>query len=217
MSGSRSFLKLVFLFALVVGIAPLSACGGPKVVHSAVKAGDMPSGADWTGVYYSQIYGYLHLIKEGDTINGRWRNTAGDTWGELSGKVTGNLLRYEWTNHKIGLVGPSATSHGKGYFLYTRPHEGEADELHGEWGLEESDAGNAWSAVKQKDMKPDFKSVVPDEYEGRGEGGGWDQSNSTAKPPTGDGDNGDSSGSDDSGGDNSPPPSDDPLNGGGGL
>lgn len=175
MSGFRSILRVVVLLAFAALVIPLSACG-QKVVHSKVKAGDMPPGAEWTGVYYSQIYGYLHLIKEGDTVNGRWRTTEGDAWGELSGKVEGNLLRYEWTNHKIGLVGPSATSHGKGYFLYTRPHEGEADELHGQWGLDDSDSGTKWVCVKQKDMKPDFKSVLPDEYQRRGQGGGWDES-----------------------------------------
>ncbi len=213
MSGFRSILKIVFLLALAALVVPLSGCG-QKVVHSKVKAGDMPPGAEWTGVYYSEIYGYLHLIKEGDTVNGRWRTTDGASWGELSGKTDGNLLRYSWTNHKIGLVGPSATTSGKGYFLYTRPHEGEADEIHGQWGLEQSDSGNKWDCVKQKGMKPDFKAVLPDEYQRRGQGGGWDDSGGGSKAGSGDNGGGDE-GAAGSSGDDSDQPSGDPLNNGG--
>ena len=210
MSGFRSILKVVFLLALAALVVPLSACG-QKVVHSNVKPGDMPPGATWTGVYYSEIYGYLHLIKEGDTVNGRWRTTDGAEWGELTGKVDGNLLRYSWKNHKIGMVGPSASTSGKGYFVYSRPHKGEADEIHGQWGLQDSDSGSKWDCVKQKGMKPNFKSVLPDEYQRRGVGGGWDQS-SGGGSKAGSGDNGgDDQGAAGSSGD-SDNPSGDPLN-----
>ena len=102
------------LFPMMISVAltlPLAAgglgCDGtpaPKV--AAVKAGDMPEGGDWSGVYYDQTNGYLHAVKEGDTVSAKWRTTAGDAWGELSGKVTGDLLKFEWKEHRIGMVGP---------------------------------------------------------------------------------------------------------------
>ncbi len=150
---------------LSIGVGACNSNSGPKV--AAVKAGDMPDGGDWTGVYYSQTYGYLHLIKEGDTVSGKWRNTAGDAWGEMSGKVTGNLLKYEWKEHNIGMVGPSATTSGRGYFLYSSPKAGEAHELPGEWGLKTDETGQTWKAVKQANMQPNPDSVMPDEIEGR--------------------------------------------------
>ena len=42
-----------------------------------------------------------------------------------------------------------------------------------------------WHAVKQQNMKPNPNSVMPDEVEGRGVGGGWDD-NGEGKKPKGD-------------------------------
>jgi hypothetical protein len=153
------------------------ACGpdkdAPKV--ATVKAGEMPSGGEWAGVYFSPLYGYLHIVTDGKAVNGGWRTAAGDAFGELHGETDGNLLKYEWKERRIGAVGADAVKKGKGYFVYKIPKAGEAHEIHGEWGLGESEAGNTWSAVKQKNMPPDLKAVQPDEYEGRVTGGGWDE------------------------------------------
>ena len=83
------------------------------------------------------------------------------------------------------MVGPSADRHGKGYFVYTRPAKAgskDPDEIHGQWGLGENESGNKWDAVKQTNMEPDPKSVMPDEVErGAGvSGGGWDESSGSA-------------------------------------
>lgn len=163
---------------IVVALAALGAVGcGPSQQSkvAAVKAGDLPVGGDWQGVYYSPVYGYLHLVKEGNSVSGKWRTADGSAWGELHGTVTGDLLKYEWIEHKIGLVGPSATSKGRGYFKYSSPKEGEAHEIQGEWGLNQDETGSSWQAVKQQNMRADPDSVMPDELEGRGVGGGWDE------------------------------------------
>lgn len=197
MFGARTLLKAAFVVTLAVPLAgSLSACnkGQPDTKFAHVKPGDMPVGGEWTGVYYSQTYGYLHLVKEGDTISGKWRTTAGGAWGEMSGKVTGDLYKYEWTEHKIGMVGPSATSKGRGYFRYTEPKEGEAHVIKGEWGLGQDETGQSWEAVKQQNMRPDPDSVIPDEVERRGVGGGWDE----GQQPAGGGE--DSGGGEGSGG-----------------
>jgi hypothetical protein len=163
--------------------------GQDPAKHPVIKAGEMPQGAEWQGVYFSPLYGYLHIVTDGKAVNGAWRTAAGDAFGELHGEIDGNVLHYEWKERRIGAVGADAVKKGKGYFIYTIPKAGEAHEIRGEWGLGDDEAGNKWQAVKQKNMPPDLKSVQPDEYEGRVTGGGWDS--------------GDSSGDDKSGGDKS--------------
>ncbi len=146
-----------------------------KTNIASIHAGEMPNGGSWNGVYYDQVFGYLHLTVDGSAANGAWRTVAGDAWGELFGEVDGDLLKYEWTQHKIGMIGANATSSGKGYFRYTIPKADEAHVIVGEWGMGDDALGQKWEAVKQKNMDPEPKSVRPDEIEGRMSGGGWDQ------------------------------------------
>jgi hypothetical protein len=177
-------------------LVPLGAvgCGSSDdehIVKSKVKSGNMPAEGSWRGVWYSQLYGYLHLLKDGDKVHGKWRTTAGDKWGEMHGSVEGDLYRYEWEENRIGMFGPNAKAHGKGYFKYVVPdHENADHEIHGEWGLDESDAGNEWKAIKQRRMEPDPNSVMPDETQTAVEGGDWDGTSG------GGGDSKDSSGGD---------------------
>jgi hypothetical protein len=176
MVGTRGIARLSVLACLTLPLAGTVACGGaPKGdAHSIPKAGDMPEGGDWTGVYFSPTYGHLHLVKEGASISGKWRNAAGDKWGEMHGEAAGNIFHYEWSETKIGMVGPSAKTTGRGYFKYSRPPgENVNDEIHGEWGLGTEQTGVTWDAVKQRNVKPDPNSVMPDETQ-KVEGGGWD-------------------------------------------
>jgi hypothetical protein len=172
----RKLIRLSLFSALLSPSALcLTGCGpSNEVKHAQIKAGEMPAGAAWQGVYYSPVYGYLHLLVEGKTAQGAWRTGGGDAYGELQGEVDGNVLHYTWTQHKIGMVGAEANSSGKGYFAYSIPKEGEAHKIAGEWGLGESDAGNSWDAVKQTNMQPNPDSVKPDEIEGKVNAGGWD-------------------------------------------
>ena len=172
---ARTFTRFGLLVALVAPVPFVAACGGSEPEAKALpKAGDMPDGADWSGVYFSPTYGNLHLVKEGSAVSGKWRTAAGDKWGAIHGEVTGNLLHYEWEETTIGMVGPSAKKTGRGYFQYVRP-KGDMvnDEIRGEWGLAQQTTGVTWTAVKQKNAKPDPDSVVPDETQ-KLESGGWD-------------------------------------------
>lgn len=158
----------VGVLCVTLGAGALSACGGPppEPTHAQVKPSDMPPGGDWTGVFYSPIYGHLHLIKEGNSVSGKWRTAAGDKWGELHGEATGDLLKFDWKEHKIGLVGPGSTTTGRGYFKYVvPPGENVNHEIRGEWGLGRSEVGHVWEAVRQRNMVPEPSSVAPDETE----------------------------------------------------
>jgi hypothetical protein len=190
---ARKLVQCSLLTALVVPTAltalTLAACGpSSDVKHAQIKAGEMPAGADWKGVYYSPVYGYLHVVTDGKTVQGAWRTGGGDAYGELQGEIDGDILRYTWTQHKIGMVGKEAESSGKGYFKYTIPKEGEAHKIAGEWGLGDSDAGNGWEAVKQTNMQPNLDSVKPDEIEGKVNAGGWDSDDKGGSKKTDDSD-----------------------------
>jgi hypothetical protein len=168
MLGRRQVTSSLSLSLVLALAAPLIGCGPgnePKIAD--VKAGPMR-------VYYSQLYGYLHLVSDNRSASGAWRNTAGDAWGEMSGQCDGDLFKYEWTERKIGAIGADATKKGHGYFKYTKPKADEAAKIVGQWGLGESDAGNPWEAVKQIRQQPKPESVRPDEIEGRTNVGGWD-------------------------------------------
>lgn len=166
-------------------VASLTACGPSEgqVKKAELKPGAMPDGGEWQGVYYSTTFGYLHLVADGKAATGAWRTSAGDAWGELAGETNGDILRYEWTERKIGAIGADATKTGHGYFRYTIPNPDEPHKIVGEWGLGESDAGNPWEGVKQVRMQPNPDSVKPDEIEGRTNVRGWDdEGEGEAKP-----------------------------------
>lgn len=189
MLGRRQVLSSLSL-SLVLSLAgALSACGPgtPEVKHANVKPGSLPEGGEWNGVYFSTQFGYLHLVSDNKSANGAWRTAAGDAWGEMSGTCEGDLLKYEWTERKIGAIGADATKKGHGYFKYTIPKPGEPHKIVGEWGLGDSDAGNPWEAVKQIRMEPKPESVKPDEVEGRTNVGGWDDSGEEKPKDSGDG------------------------------
>jgi hypothetical protein len=175
----RTVERIALVLGLMLPVAGTLGCGGKGAKAPLIKASEMPEGAVWKGVYYSQIYGNLHLVDEGGEIKGAWRTVAGDSWGELTGKAEGNLLRYEWVEHRIGMVGPSADRTGHGYFNYLRKRTAETkdpDEIHGEWGLGDAETGNVWKATRQNNLEPEPKSVKPDEVESAGsvQAGGWD-------------------------------------------
>jgi hypothetical protein len=183
MLGRRQVLSSLSLSLALCCSVALVACGGPpEVKHAQVKAGSLPEGGEWNGVYFSTQFGYLHLVSDNKSANGAWRTAAGDAWGELSGEIDGDLLRYQWTERKIGAIGADSTKKGHGYFKYTIPKPGEPHKIVGEWGLDESDAGNPWEGVKQTRMEPKPESVKPDEVEGRTNVGGWDDSEKEAQP-----------------------------------
>ena len=53
--------------------------GGAKFAH--IKAGEMPAGETWAGVYYNPVYGYLHMVEQDGNIVGRWKRTDGEPLG----------------------------------------------------------------------------------------------------------------------------------------
>lgn len=163
-------------------------CGSEQKVAKVAKVtpGDMPSGAEWTGVYFSELYGYLHVVQEGNTVSGKWIRPVKDRWGELHGEVVGDLLRFQWKEHTIGMVGPNATKSGKGYFKYKRPPGDNVDDtIVGQIGFGADEVGEPWDAVKQRNIPPDLASIGGSGSTDLG-GGDWDSDSKekgTPEPP----------------------------------
>ncbi len=168
-----AMLKRTLVYSLMgLGISmsslAMTGCGGNKpqiMTADHVKPGALPAEGEWRGVFFNQTFGFLHITTEGKGAQGAWRTANGDKWGELYGEIEGDVLKFTWTEYKVGIVGPNAKSEGKGYFRYTIPREGEAHELKGEWGLGENAVGHSWDCVKQMNQEPDPDSVRPNEME----------------------------------------------------
>ncbi|MCL2724997.1 MAG: hypothetical protein FWD69_11230 [Polyangiaceae bacterium] len=162
MNFARSFRAVAVSVVLAIPVFTVAACGDGTAAKTAnVTPGPMPAGESWTGVYYHPIYGYLHLVEQGSSVVGRWKSADQSRWGELSGRLSGNVLHYTWKEHKIGMVGASASTHGKGYFIYTLDAE-KRPVLEGQFGLKDEEAGSDWRSVKQARMLPDLKSIGGD-------------------------------------------------------
>jgi hypothetical protein len=157
-----SLRRLLTATTLTFAAIGLAGCGeGSEPKTAKVASGPMPEGETWTGVYFHPVFGYLHIQEEGANIVGRWKRTDQSHWGELSGTHGGNVVHYTWKEHKIGMVGASATTKGKGYFVY-KVNKENIGELDGEFGLNDTEVGTSWKNVKQIRMPPDLKSIGGD-------------------------------------------------------
>jgi hypothetical protein len=154
---------------------PLAGCSGSQSGKLAnVASGEMPAKAKWDGVYYSELYGSLHLKASGSKVTGRWERPHKDRWGEVEGEASGDVLKFTWSEWNRGLVGPNAKKSGKGYFKYKRPEGANVDDvINGEIGQGEDEVGDPWEAVKQRNIPPH-----PEDIGGSGArdvgGGDWD-------------------------------------------
>jgi hypothetical protein len=184
-------LEMVFRFAVasalcVAPLAVLGCSGGADgdVKHATVQVGTMPQGADWAGVYYSELYGYLHLVQDGNSVSGRWLRPTKNMCGEVHGEITGDVIKFSWIEHTIGAVGPNSQHQGHGYFKYKRPNGDNVDDtIVGEVGRGQSDAGDPWDAVKQRNMPADPKSIQCGGGAGDLGGGDWDHENKEQGAP----------------------------------
>lgn len=188
MNAMRRLWMIVAASALVVApIATTGCSGGPPAPKTAnVQAGDMPAGQSWKGVFFSELYGYLHLVQEGDTITGKWQRPNKDKWGELKGKATGDVVHFEWNEYVTGLVGPNAKKTGRGYFKFKPAAEANGEpSIVGEIGRDQDEVGEPWEAIRQKNIEPDLASIGGTGSSDVG-GGDWDSENKekgSAEPP----------------------------------
>jgi hypothetical protein len=173
--------------ALLSAPLGLTACGeGGGARTATVAPGDMPSGAKWDGVYFSELYGFLHLKQGGgNAIKGRWERKTKDKWGELKGEITGDVIKFEWFELTQGLVGPNAKHTGRGYFKYKRPAGDNVDDtIAGEIGPGQDEVGEPWEAIKQRNIPPNLESIGGTGASDVG-GGDWDPDSKEKGKPEG--------------------------------
>lgn len=180
MKYSRRSFHLALSAAGLVGLVGGTGCdknGSGSAKTANVTPGDMPEGADWTGKYFDQVYGFFHIVQEGKTISGKWERPQKNKWGELHGEATGNVVKFTWTEYTRGAVGPNAQQNGRGYFVYKRPTgENVDDVIDGELGRGKDEVGEKISCIKQRNEVPDLDSIGGTEPTDFG-GGDWDSEN----------------------------------------
>jgi hypothetical protein len=118
-----------------------------------IKAGKMPEGGSFTGVYFSPQYGEMNMIQNGSAVIGEYKQEMRS--GKIQGEASGDLLKFEWVEHKAMVSNRAQETRGHGYFRYVvDPGNGE-HVLKGEWGLGDAMMGGGpWNGVKSKRKEP---------------------------------------------------------------
>ncbi len=137
----------------------------PPPKMATVKAADMPEGESWDGVYFHPVFGYLHLLDNGTSVEGKWKRSDQSKWGEITGTKVGNVVHFAWKEHTYGLVGPAAETHGKGVFVYgvEEVNGHKTGKLAGQFGMMEDEVGSTWDCTKQVGMKPKPDTITGDQ------------------------------------------------------
>jgi hypothetical protein len=128
------------------------ACGGAA---PGLRAGSMPDGGSFTGVWFSPQYGEMHMEQNGATVIGKFSKE--EKKGRIQGTVDGDLLRFEWTQQRELIVGRASESKGHGYFRVSMDAAENAWKIDGRWGVDDSETnGGPWTAIRARNRRPDL-------------------------------------------------------------
>lgn len=114
-------------------------------------ASQMPSGAKFQGVWFSEQFQHMYLRQVGDSVRGIYTYKYG---GTLEGKISGNLLLFNWLDpgDKDAAV---RTQHGQGYLQIVET-EGGGYALKGRWGYNDDRRdGGIWNAEFVREVDGD--------------------------------------------------------------
>lgn len=135
--------------ALVLGLGLIFSCGGTQKP----KAGPLPEGATFYGVWQSPQYGNMHLCQSGKQVVGDY--VKNERAGRLQGDIDGDLLTYQWEDRRELVQGKPQIRRGRGYFRIEIGPDGD-QYLKGEWGMDDDlSGGGPWNAVKLRKGEPD--------------------------------------------------------------
>ncbi|MEM7434192.1 MAG: hypothetical protein AAF436_03500 [Myxococcota bacterium] len=136
----------------ILGVLALGAalgCGGAQMP----KAGPLPQGATFYGVWQSPQYGSMHICQSGRQVIGDYAKH--ERSGRIQGDLDGDLLTFQWEDKREMIAGHPKTRRGHGYFRIEIGEDGD-QYLKGEWGLDEDyTGGGPWNAVKLRRGEPD--------------------------------------------------------------
>lgn len=180
-------------------LVALSGCGGGGGGPS-VTPGNLPTGGNWTGVYYSPQYGRMDFVATGPRVLGQF--TRDERSGRIEGNVTGDVMRFRWYERRERIGGRPENVQGGGYFRYViGPTELTSGDdcpdgthcLNGEWWLGDNDGDRApWTAQRGRG-RPRLSSESSGGEGGSSGSSGWDDGE-------GGGEGGDGEGGGDTGG-----------------
>ena len=135
--------------ALALLLGGILGCGGSQKP----KAGPLPEGATFYGVWQSPQYGNMHLCQSGGQVIGDY--VKHERGGRIQGALDGDLLIFQWEDRRELVSGKPQIRRGRGYF---RIEIGEDDDTYikGEWGMDDAlSGGGPWNAVKLRRGQPD--------------------------------------------------------------
>ncbi|MGB8329238.1 MAG: hypothetical protein WCE62_03855 [Polyangiales bacterium] len=135
--------------ALTLLLGVILGCGGSQKP----KAGPLPAGATFYGIWESPQYGNMHLCQSGKQVIGDY--VLHERAGRIQGDVDGDLMIFRWEDRRELVAGKPQVRRGKGYFRIEIGEDGD-QYIKGEWGLEdELTGGGPWNAVKLRRGQPD--------------------------------------------------------------
>jgi hypothetical protein len=142
--------RRLFFGVVSMCVALVAGCGGggSSGKTANVQAGDMPEGGDWTGVYLQRAL-RLPAPRAGRQRHQRQVDrTAQGSLGRGERQVTGDLIRFEWKEHTVGLVGPNAMRERQAATSSTSapPATTSTTWSSGEIGLNSDEVGDPWEA-----------------------------------------------------------------------
>jgi hypothetical protein len=143
----------------------LSACAGTQartnyhyagndpatMVAVDINQGPMPANESYSGSFHSEQIGDVFLEQTGDLVVGQYiyNRASCRATGRVEGHVTGNLLRFNWTESQraCGRIAPLT---GRGYMLFWVDSAGNG-RTNGEWGMGDNDSGGGpWSLFRDR-------------------------------------------------------------------
>ena len=133
--------------ALLLGV--IFGCGGSQKP----KAGPLPEGATFYGVWQSPQYGNMHMCQSGKQVIGDY--IKNERAGRIQGDVDGDLLIFQWEDRRELVSGKPQIRRGRGYFRIQIGEDGD-QYVQGEWGMDDDlSGGGPWNAVKLRRGQPD--------------------------------------------------------------
>ena len=119
----------------------------------------MPAGGSFQGVWFSTQYGEMQLVQNELDVVGEYEKN--DRRGRIEGRVTGDVLRFRWTERRELVEGRPTITSGRGYFRYEIGQDAK-HYLVGEWGHDMHETGGGpWRAYKLSKQRPQLSSEPP--------------------------------------------------------
>lgn len=163
-------MKLSFRSAFPL-LTLLLACGGGS---SNLRAGNMPEGGSFHGIWQSPQYGNMHLCESGAQVVGDYEKD--ERHGRIQGTIQGDLMRFQWEERREMVVGRPTTTRGRGFFRIAKGNDNDWY-FQGEWGHDaEETGGGPWNGVRMRRGNPTRCAASSDAQNTSGESNdaNWD-------------------------------------------